>query len=330
MKLEIPRAGSFCFDAVFAPGSQEEVFEDCRDLVQSAVDGHNVTIFAYGQTGAGKTYTLHGTPDQEGIAARSIYEVFKITEPLHAKNEVTISASMFELHRNQVVDLLRGPQRRGGGSNHCNDGRTVSGGSCPSSPKMSLRQVGEKEVDRLIEKEVKDAEELKRLLSRGLSQRAVAAHALNMESSRSHLLFTIKVTTEDLSTGHTLSGKILLCDLGGSERLKRTEASGEQLKEAIEINKSLSALGDVIEAIVERRKQIPYRNHKLTQLLQDSLGGTAKTLMIVNCSPAESNLHETTMSLNYASRAKKIVNTPLTAQQFPSSPTSGSRRVMVQ
>merc|ERR1712224_401966 len=108
--------------------------------------------------------------------------------------------------------------------------------------------------------------------------------------------------------GEKLKGKILLCDLAGSERLKKSEVSGEAQKEAIEINKSLTALGDVIEALTKGKGQIPYRNHKLTQVMQDSLGGTAKTLMFVNCSPASSNYDESVMSLKYATRAKKVTN----------------------
>ncbi|CAE8624306.1 unnamed protein product, partial [Polarella glacialis] len=293
---------------------------DCRDLIQSVADGHNVTIFAYGQTGAGKTYTLYGTPEQEGIASRAIRELFKLVDALRNKHSVTITGSMYELHRNQLTDLLRNQQRRPG---------TSSSSSCPGSPKLGLRtdRDGFAQVDRLVEKEVKDAPELIRLLVRGLSQRIVAANAMNAESSRSHVMFTVKVTSVDAETREPLTGKLLLCDLGGSERLKRTEAAGDQLKEAIEINKSLSALGDVIEAVAERRRQVPYRNHKLTQLLQDSLGGTAKTLMFVNVSPAESNMQETAMSLNYASRAKRITNG--VTLQVPSSPALSSRRGLV-
>jgi len=320
MRLEVPRSGTFAFDGVFAPGSQEDIFEDCRDLIQSVADGHNVTIFAYGQTGAGKTYTLYGTPEQEGIASRAIRELFKLVDALRNKHSVTITGSMYELHRNQLTDLLRNQQRRPG---------TSSSSSCPGSPKLGLRtdHDGFAQVDRLVEKEVKDAPELIRLLVRGLSQRIVAANAMNAESSRSHVMFTVKVTSVDAETREPLTGKLLLCDLGGSERLKRTEAAGDQLKEAIEINKSLSALGDVIEAVAERRRQVPYRNHKLTQLLQDSLGGTAKTLMFVNVSPAESNMQETAMSLNYASRAKRITNG--VTLQVPSSPALSSRRGLV-
>merc|ERR1719506_2396444 len=118
----------------------------------------------------------------------------------------------------------------------------------------------------------------------------------------------VKIQTRNLSTGEQAKGKILIVDLAGSERLSKSEVTGDMQKEAIEINKSLTALGDVIESLTKGSKQIPYRNHKLTQVMQDSLGGTAKTLMFVNCSPADSNVDETVMSLKYATRAKKITN----------------------
>jgi hypothetical protein len=297
LSLEVPEAGSFSYDGVFLPGTQEEVFEDCRDLVQSAVDGHNVTIFAYGQTGAGKTYTMYGTPEQEGIAPRAIMELFEIIDSIHTRYSVTVTGSMVELYNNQLVDLLRPVPRRG---------------SYPgtTSPKLSLRQdrAGSVQVQDMREQEVKDAAQLKALLDRGIAQRTVAANTMNIESSRSHLIFIIRVTCVSHDTQETLKGKILLCDLGGSERLKKTEATGDQKKEAIEINKSLTALGDVIEAVAKKQKQVPYRNHKLTQIMQDSLGGSAKTLMFVNCSPSQSSLDETMMSLKYAARVKRVTN----------------------
>merc|ERR1719506_3142199 len=172
------------------------------------------------------------------------------------------------------------------------------------------------------EPEVKDVSQLKALLDRGIAQRTVAANLMNIQSSRSHLIFTMKVTTLNHETKESLKGKILLCDLGGSERLKKTEATGEQKKEAIEINKSLTALGDVIEAVAKKQKQIPYRNHKLTQIMQDSLGGSAKTLMFVNCSPAKSNMDETSMSLKYATRAKNVVNS-IAKKTMMSRPAAG-------
>merc|ERR1712228_706177 len=163
-------------------------------------------------------------------------------------------------------------------------------------------------VEHLTEEECHSPEQLADLLERGNKQRTVAATAMNSESSRSHLVLVIKIVSVNRETKEQMRGKLVLCDLAGSERLKKAQAEKDQEKEAIEINKSLTALGDVIEALTKGSKMIPYRNHKLTQLMQDSLGGSAKTLMFVNCSPACSNLSETLMSLKYASRAKKITN----------------------
>lgn len=302
MTLEGPH-GMFSFDALFAPGSQEEVFDNCKDLVQSAVDGHNVTIFAYGQTGAGKTYTMYGTPKEEGIAARTISELYRILDVMNNSFRFRVYASMVELYNNTLIDLLR-PLSAGQANLSIKD-----------IPKLTVRydHAGNPIIDSLCEKIVQDAPELKALLDSGLRHRTVATTAMNIESSRSHLLFFIKVLSTNRQTGEVLSGKILLCDLGGSERLKKSESAGQQQKEAIEINRSLTALGDVIEAIAAKQKVVPYRNHKLTQVMQDSLGGTAKTLMFVNCSPAYYNLNETVMSLMWAARAKKVTNSGMPA-----------------
>jgi len=306
MSLEVLKGGTYTFDGVFSPGSQEEVFEGCRDLVQSAIDGHNATIFTYGQTGAGKTYTMYGMSDKncvekDGIAPRTITELFRIIENLHCSSNVTVIGSMVEVYNNHLIDLLK-ISRNVRGSRQRPERRLSS--------KLKVRRSrgGNVKVERLAETVVNDAAQLKSMLQRGLAHRAVAANVYNIESSRSHLIFTIGVTTFNPETNETTRGKIILCDLGGSERLKKTEVTGETKKEAIEINKSLTALGDVIEAVAKKKKQIPYRNHKLTQILQDSLGGTAKTLMFVNCSPAKSCVDETLVSLKYATRVKKITN----------------------
>jgi hypothetical protein len=142
----------------------------------------------------------------------------------------------------------------------------------------------------------------------GMSIRHVAATQMNAHSSRSHLIFIIIVETTNKASKQVSTGKLTLCDLAGSERVKKSEASGEQMKEAQSINKSLSALGDVIEALTKQQKHVPYRNHKLTQLMSDSLGGNAKTLMFVNCSPVSQNADETGAALGYAARAKMIMN----------------------
>jgi len=281
----------FNFDAVFNPGTQEEVFQDCKDLVQSAIDGYNVTIFSYGQTGAGKTYTMYGAPGNEGTAPRSIHELYRIIAQESDRCNFTVMGSMLELYQSDLVDLLS---------------KENSG----PSKKLHVKNdpAGNVTIERLVEEECKDAAALEHLLERGNKRRTVAATAMNSESSRSHLLFIIKIVSVNRETHAKVNGKILLCDLAGSERLKKSEVTGEQKKESIEINKSLTALGDVIEALTRREKQIPYRNHKLTQLMQDTLGGTAKTLMFVNCSPADTNLDETLMALKYATRAKQITN----------------------
>merc|ERR1712176_615507 len=163
-------------------------------------------------------------------------------------------------------------------------------------------------IEGLDEVSVHDEAELQEVLRRGASLRATASHAMNCESSRSHLIFTIKVSSISRTTGETISGKILLCDLAGSERIKKTEVKGERQKEAIDINKSLAALGNVIVAVATKKSQIPYRNHKLTQLMRDSLGGTAKTMMFVNSSSSPSDLSQTVSSLAYATRASRIYN----------------------
>mmetsp|Transcript_53411 Transcript_53411/g.165854 ORF Transcript_53411/g.165854 Transcript_53411/m.165854 type:complete len:151 (-) Transcript_53411:78-530(-) len=145
---------------------------------------------------------------------------------------------------------------------------------------------------------------------------------MNSQSSRSHLLMMIGIETTNRDSQEKLRGKILICDLAGSERLKRSEVSGDAQREAIEINKSLTALFDVIEALTKGEKHIPYKNHKLTQLMQDALGGTSKTLMIVNCSPASADLEETLVALKYATRAKQI---PGDARRISSRASSAHR-----
>mmetsp|Transcript_108331 Transcript_108331/g.208227 ORF Transcript_108331/g.208227 Transcript_108331/m.208227 type:complete len:715 (-) Transcript_108331:375-2519(-) len=293
--VESPLAGMFVFNAVFAPGSQEDVFEDCKDLVQSAIDGHNITIFSYGQTGAGKTYTMFGSREAPGVAFRMSTEVFKAIEAFQEREDcrVTVSGSIAEIYNNRLIDLLR----------------PFETGSSPNRrPRLRQDKAGTVSVEDLTEREVRDPEALRELVDFGLEQRTVAESAMNIQSSRSHLIFTVKLTCDGSENREALTNKMVFCDLGGSERLKRTEAVGLQRKEAIEINKSLAALGDVIEAVAAKRKHVPYRNHTLTRLLQDSLGGSAKTLMFVHVSPADSSAGETSLALKFAARAGQIAN----------------------
>jgi len=163
-------------------------------------------------------------------------------------------------------------------------------------------------VDGAIQQQVNDVDDLNVALSTAEKRRHVSSTKMNASSSRSHLLLSVIIEGTTHDSGQVIYGKITLCDLAGSERPKKSEVDGDALKEAIEINKSLSALGDVIEALTKHAKQVPYRNHKLTMLMQDSLGGTAKTLMFVNCSPAASNAEETQISLKWATRARQVEN----------------------
>jgi len=287
----------FAFDAVFdGDSTQEEVFADCRDLVQSAVDGYNVTIFAYGQTGAGKTHTMYGNAQQPGLAPRSIDALFQVIrrEEKGGGKKFKVKTYMIEVYKQDILDLLVDKPP-------------------PKDKKAGLevkKDIGRgmMYVDGVTEKFVTSPQELMAALMEGEKKRHVTATKMNSASSRSHLLLSIIVECMVKDTDQVLYGKITLCDLAGSERPKKSEVTGDALKEAIEINKSLSALGDVIEALTKGSKNVPYRNHKLTMLMQDSLGGSSKTLMFVNCSPAAGNFEETQMSLKWASRARQVTN----------------------
>merc|ERR1712216_1010705 len=166
----------FMFDSVWTPGTQDEVFEDCQDLIQSSVDGYNVTMFAYGQTGAGKTFTMAGVPGQLGVTPRTITELFRVVDESKARFEFTVLGSMLELYRNDLVDLLN------------------KGDPKLAKAKLNVRQEksGAVIIENLIEEECKDAKQLQALMDRGNQQRTVAATAMNSESSRSHLIFLVR------------------------------------------------------------------------------------------------------------------------------------------
>jgi hypothetical protein len=293
--VESPLTGAFFFNGVFAPGTQEVIFDECKDLAQSAVDGHNVTIFSYGQTGAGKTFTMYGTPREEGLATRMADELFNVLDGLRDSYTFEVEGSIAEIYNNGLFDL----------SNP--DGRRLI-----ERPKLRQGKEGHVQIDDLSQWKVSNGKHLKELIEHGFTLRSAAETVMNDQSSRSHLILTVKLVRTDKATGEARTSKMVFCDLAGSERLKKTEAVGTRKKEAIEINKSLAALGDVIEAVAAKRKHVPYRNHTLTRILHDSLGGTAKTLMFVHCSPARSSAPETAMSLKFAARAGRIINTACT------------------
>eukprot|EP00403_Amphidinium_massartii_P026335 CAMPEP_0178387412 /NCGR_PEP_ID=MMETSP0689_2-20121128/9061_1 /TAXON_ID=160604 /ORGANISM="Amphidinium massartii, Strain CS-259" /LENGTH=649 /DNA_ID=CAMNT_0020007777 /DNA_START=1 /DNA_END=1950 /DNA_ORIENTATION=+ len=303
LKNKDPRtaAKTFQFDSVFdGQSTQEEVFEECRALVVSALDGYNVTIFAYGQTGAGKTHTMYGSDSAPGLVPRVADELFSTINRYGAEMQTSVQCGMLELYKDDLSDLLAKPK-----------GKSPRTPPNQQPPALEVKKdaSGSVYVENTVHRTVNTSkEELLKAIQDGQSLRHVAATKMNADSSRSHLIVTVLVEVSNTKTKQVAKGKLTLCDLAGSERLKKSEASGDQMKEAQSINKSLTALGDVIEALTKKDKHIPYRNHKLTQLLSDSLGGNAKTLMFVNCSPVASNIDETNSSLSYAARAKLIMN----------------------
>ncbi|XP_027346242.1 kinesin-like protein KIN-14I [Abrus precatorius] len=283
----------YIYDRVFdADATQECVFEDTRYLVQSAVDGYNVCIFAYGQTGSGKTFTIYGCENNPGLTPRAIAELFRILKRDNNKYSFSLKAYMVELYQDTLIDLL-----------------------LPKTGKhfkldIKKDSTGMVVVENVTVMSISTIEELNSIIQRGSERRHISGTQMNDESSRSHLILSIVIESTNLQSQSVARGKLSFVDLAGSERVKKSGSTGSQLKEAQSINKSLSALGDVISALSSGGQHTPYRNHKLTMLMSDSLGGNAKTLMFVNVSPAESSLDETNNSLMYASRVRSIVNDP--------------------
>lgn len=238
---------------------------------------------------------MTGSQSMPGLTPKAIDELFRlIGERKHCNCRVT--TYFVELYNDNLVDLywvLDNKKNRSG-----------------DPPKLDIKVDSKKMVyiKNCVVKEAGSPDELMDLFHKGNKERHTGSTNMNAESSRSHSIFAIMAECYDTTTKKTTMGKLSLVDLAGSERADKTGASAERLKEAQNINKSLSALGDVISALSEGEKFIPYRNNKLTQVMQDSLGGNAKTLMFVNFSPADYNADETVTSLNYAARVKKIVN----------------------
>jgi len=255
-----------------------------------------VCIFAYGQTGSGKTYTMSGAgPDSEGITPRAMRELFDAKARDSHKLDIKVSCYMMELYRDRLVDLF-----------YSKKGREED------RPKLVVKKdpKGIVYVQGAEVREAQTRESLQAHMDFGLTQRHTGSTKMNAESSRSHLVFSILLQVENLKSHKSVVGKLTLVDLAGCERVGKTGASGELLKEAQSINKSLTALGDVISCLSGGKggKHVPYRNSLLTQLMSDSLGGNAKTLMFVNISPADYNVEETQNALTYASRVKLIKN----------------------
>ncbi|XP_022997938.1 kinesin-like protein KIN-14I isoform X2 [Cucurbita maxima] len=283
---------SFSFNKVFGPSAtQVGVFADMQPLIRSVLDGYKVCIFAYGQTGSGKTFTMTGpkelTEKSQGVNYRALGDLFLIADQRKETYRYDVSVQMIEIYNEQVRDLLvtDGTNKRLEIRNSSQNGLSV--------PDASLVSVS-------------STSDVINLMNLGQRNRAVGATALNDRSSRSHSCLTVHVQGKDLTSGAILRGCMHLVDLAGSERVDKSEVTGDRLKEAQYINKSLSALGDVIASLAQKNPHVPYRNSKLTQLLQDSLGGQAKTLMFVHISPEPDAIGETLSTLKFAERVATV------------------------
>ncbi|KAK9268772.1 hypothetical protein L1049_000534 [Liquidambar formosana] len=275
----------FAFNKVFGTSvTQEQIYADSQPLIRSVLDGFNVCIFAYGQTGSGKTYTMSG-PDLTaeetwGVNYRALRDLFQMSKNRMDIIEYEVGVQMIEIYNEQVRDLLV----------NIRNNSQLNGLNVPDASLVPVTCT-------------QDVLDLMRI---GQGNRAVGATALNERSSRSHSVLTVHIQGKELVSGSILRGCLHLVDLAGSERVDKSEAVGERLKEAQHINRSLSALGDVISALAQKSTHIPYRNSKLTQVLQDSLGGHAKTLMFVHINPEANAIGETISSLKFAERVASI------------------------
>jgi len=279
----------FEYDQVYdQTAGQQDCFNDCKTLVTSVLDGYHVCIFAYGQTGSGKTFTMEGPPDQPGVNSQALAELFSnITQRAEEANfEYRISVTVLEIYNDAVYDLLNSDGKRS-----------------ELDVRMGPNGVF---VPGLIVRDVTDPGEIVKIMQDAKGNRSVCSTAMNQESSRSHLILTVMSEGENKMTGECFSGKLNLIDLAGSERINKSEVEGIALKEAQNINKSLSYLGDVIQARAAKSSHVPYRNCKLTYLLQDSLGGDGKCLMFVQANPRSEAAGESLCSLNFAARVRNV------------------------
>lgn len=310
------RKQKYEYDEVFMPSSsQQDVFEATEPLLISVLDGYNCSIFAYGQTGSGKTFTMEGEGEEAGIAQRiieSLYEGSDVRSKAGWKYTFTLSA--IEIYNEQVLDLLqaRRPSRKTSWVGTGGDGKASQQ---ERGSRIEVRETADGvSLPGLVKVVCGNAEDALTIIQKVQSQRATETTKMNDRSSRSHSIIMIDVDAEDSradaaegpSAVRLLSGHLALVDLAGSERLNRSEASGERLKEAQHINKSLSALGDVIASLANKSKHVPYRNSTLTRVLRESLQQGGKALLMACVSAADLDAGETCCTLGFAQRTRGV------------------------
>ncbi|XP_063164046.1 kinesin-like protein KIF21A isoform X7 [Candoia aspera] len=343
---------AFTFDYVFdIESQQEEIYLQCIEkLIEGCLEGYNATVFAYGQTGAGKTYTM-GTgfdvnimEEEQGIIPRAVKHLYKcIEEKKHAAMkqglpppEFKVNAQFLELYNEEVLDLF-------------DSTRDIDSKNKKSNIKIHEDSAGGIYTVGVTTRTVNAEAEMMQCLKLGALSRTTASTQMNVQSSRSHAIFTVHLSqtrvcppldadnmtdnriimeSSELNEFETLTAKFHFVDLAGSERLKRTGATGERAKEGISINCGLLALGNVISALGDKSKKVthvPYRDSKLTRLLQDSLGGNSQTVMIACVSPSDRDFMETLNTLKYANRARNIKNKVMVNQDRASQQISALR-----
>ncbi|GBG67038.1 hypothetical protein CBR_g78819 [Chara braunii] len=283
----------FEYDRVFGPHiSQSELFSEAQQFVQSAFDGYNVCILAYGQTGAGKTYTMEGTSQNRGVYYRSFQELLLLAnQNTTPTSRYQFFVTMIEIYNEQIRDLLgTKPGAASSASARRRDFRLPEDGGVVCS---------------VLEEEVVSANDFVNVLRQGNRSRSSGTPRSSDRQNRSHLIVTVHVEYHDSRAGERQYSKLSMVDMAGSER-SRSDASGDRLTESLHINKSISTLGDVLSCLTTKKTAPPFRGSKLTSMLADSLGGDSKTLILVNVSPSFNDVQETLSSLSFGARVKNV------------------------
>jgi len=283
----------FSFDRAFPPtATQEDVFEEVSQLVQSALDGYHVCLFSYGQTGSGKTHTMTGGRGANaGIIPRSVAKILESISIYRQQGwDYQVEASFSEIYNQRLNDLLDDDAAKD-----------------PNSKTLEIKRIDNRTVvPGLTRVPVTSSAALEQLMARANNNRATATTDMNERSSRSHLIFTLYIRGVNEEKKMQIEGTLNLCDLAGSERLDRSGVQGDRLRETQAINKSLSCLSDVFQALAKGASHVPFRNSKLTYLLQDCFAGDGKTMMVVNLSPTVASAQESLCSLRFASTVSQV------------------------